>query len=77
MPTEADLDAKLAELKQAIAGTAQRVLDKLEKLSANNPDLTDEIADVTSDIESLRNIAPADTPPVETTPTPGPENPPA
>lgn len=64
MPTEADLDAKLAEVSTAISNAAQRVLDEIARLSANHPDLTDEMATLTQQIEALNNIVPA-TPPVE------------
>lgn len=63
MPTEAEFDAKLVELKQAIADAAQRVIDKINAIIAANPDLTDELADVTDDIEKLKLIAPVDVPP--------------
>lgn len=63
MPTEAEFDAKLVELKQAIADAAQRVIDKIAELIRNNPDLTDELADVQDDIEKLKLIAPVEVPP--------------
>ncbi len=67
---EAALDAKTAELKTAITAAGERVIAKLDELKANNPDLTDEIADITSDIEALNAIAaPEPTP----TPEPAPE----
>lgn len=64
MATEAELDAKLLELKNEIAAAAQRVLDKIAELIAGNPDLTDELADIQTDIEQIRAIAPVEPPPV-------------
>ena len=49
-----DLESALADLKQEVSNTAQRVLDKLANLDSV-PDA--DIADIRSDIESLKQIA--------------------
>ncbi len=59
---EAALDAKLAELKTEIAAAAQRVIDKIAAIIADHPDLTDELTDVTDDIQQIKAIAPSDPP---------------
>lgn len=60
MATRAELDAKLAEFKQAIADAAQRVIDKLNSLDPNSEDFAAEIADLTDDLGQLQNIVPGD-----------------
>lgn len=64
---ETALDAKNAELKQAIGAAADRVIAKLDALAKNNPDLTDEIADIQSDIEAINAIGADSPPPAEPT----------
>lgn len=64
---EVALDAKNTELKTAIAAASDRVIAKLDALKANSPDLTDEIADIQSDIEAINAIGAEPPPPAEPT----------
>lgn len=53
---ETALDDALAGLKTEIANAAQRVIDKIEAIQANNPDLSDELQDVLDDTVALQAI---------------------
>lgn len=59
---EATLDQGIQTLKDAIAAANQRVIDKLNELAANNPDLTDEIQSVTEAVEAANAILREETP---------------
>lgn len=72
---EQALDTGIQTLKDAIATANQRVIDKIKEVSANNPDLTDELAEVTALTESVNDILKADAPPPAEPPTEEPPTP--
>lgn len=63
MPTKEEFDAALADLNTAITQATQRVIDKINDLISKNPDLTDELASIRSDITAINQIAPPTVPP--------------
>ena len=54
MATEVELDAAIADLKLAINDKVTTLEAQIAELVKNNPDLTDEIADIQATAASLR-----------------------
>lgn len=58
MITKTDLDAALAEHKQALADAVTRITNKIDSLIAANPDLTDELNEIKDETNTIKGLAP-------------------
>ncbi len=63
---EARLDNALSELKQEIGKAQDRVIDKIEQIQRDNPNLSDELESVLAMTRQVKEIV-ASPPPVEET----------
>lgn len=65
---EQALNAGITELKTSIIAANQRVLDKLEDMQTNHPDLTDEIQEIAGMTSAVNEICKVEDVPVEEDP---------